>query len=189
MKKKLYLLVLLVIASCRERKNTASEQITEYYKGFNNSDYNQVKKTISDSLVITEGDYVMAFTPESYYKQFQWDSVFKPVYKLVKLNNHGEQINATVSVKSLRYEFLKNNPLTCEHRFHFKSGKITKIENLDCETANWEIWEKERDSLVRWIKSNHPQLDGFINDLSMKGAIDYLNAIKLYKKNPVKTID
>ncbi|MGE5943308.1 MAG: hypothetical protein ACM31G_03105 [Flavobacteriales bacterium] len=102
---------------------------------------------------------------------------------MVSLENENEHLVATVSVNSLRYEFLKNNPLTCKHAFYFKSGKINKIKTLDCIDTDWEIWQKERDSLVNWVKFNHPELDGFIHDLSMQGAIDYLKAIELYEKN------
>ncbi len=186
MKKTLFILALILVVSCTQRNSTPSEAIREYYAGFENGDYNRVKRTIADSLAITEGDYVMSFTPESFYEQFKWDSVFKPNYNLVELEDHDGRMVATVAVKSLRFEFLKNNPLTCKHRFHFQSGKIAKIESLDCIDANWEIWQKERDSLVEWTKINHPELDGFINDLSMKGAINYLKAIALYKKNEFK---
>lgn len=186
MKKISLIFISILITTCTEKKSGPSDQITEYYEGFKNSDYNQIKRTISDSLTIIEGDYIMDFTPESFYKQFKWDSVFKPVYKLVTLENEDEQVVATVSVNSLRFDFLKNNPLTCKHKFYFKSGKINKIENLDCTDVNWEIWQKERDSLVNWTKLNHPELDGFINDLSMKGAKDYLNAIELYKMSQFK---
>lgn len=181
-KKILFVLILILFGSCSERKSTPKELVMEYYKGFENSDYDHIRDLIADSLVITEGDYTMTFTPESFHEQFKWDSVFKPVYKIVELENQDGQIVSTASVKSLRFEFLKNNPLTCRHKFHFKSGKISKIENLDCSNANWEIWQKERDSLVNWVKLNHPELDGFINDLSMKGAVDYLTAIDFYKK-------
>ncbi|GAA3578049.1 hypothetical protein GCM10022395_28420 [Snuella lapsa] len=160
----------------------AAEKVAAYYKGFKKGDYKLISAVISDTLTIIEGDYTMVFTPETFYRQFKWDSVFKPVYKLVSLENRDEHIVATVSVKSLKFEFLKNNPLTCIHKFSFKSGKIVKIKNQECIDANWEIWQKKRDSLVAWIKLNHPELDGFVHDLSTKGAIDYLTAIELYKK-------
>lgn len=73
------LLIFILIVSCSELKSTQSEQIIAYYNGFKNSDYSQLKKTLSDSLTIIEGDYIMGFTPESFYKQFKWDSIFKPV--------------------------------------------------------------------------------------------------------------
>ncbi len=181
MKKVLYTIVLLFICSCVIKETKKQEQVINYYKGFENSNYKQLKKTISDSLIITEGDYITSFTSESFYEQFKWDSIFKPVYNLLKLENEDEHIIATVSVRSIRFDFLKNNPLTCRHKFYFKSGKIKRIENLECLDANWGIWEKERDSLVKWIKINHPKLDGFIHDLSQKGAVDYVKAIDLYK--------
>ncbi len=181
MKKIVFLSIVYLIASCTEEKSSEAEQITEYYQGFEHSDYKKIKGTLADSLTITEGDYTMAFTPESYYEHFKWDSVFKPVYDVVAIENQEDKPVATVSVYSLRFEFLKNNPLTCRHRFHFDSGKITKIENLDCIDTNWEIWQEERDALVSWVKLNHPELDGFIQDLSRKGAVNYVKAIELYK--------
>lgn len=186
MKKILSIFILLLITGCAGKKSPHLEQITAYYEGFKNSDYNQIKGILSDSFTIIEGDYTMTFTPESFYKQFKWDSVFKPEYTLVALETKDEQVIATVSVNSFRFAFLKNNPLTCRHKFDFKSDKITKIETLDCMDTNWKIWQKERDSLVNWIKLYHPEKDGFIHDLSMKGAIDYLYAIELYKKSQVK---
>jgi len=182
MRKILVILPLVVFLGCSKEKVSQLEQIKTFYEGFKISSYNKIRNTIADSLTITEGDYTMHFTQESYYNQFKWDSVFKPTYNLISIENKKNEFIAKVSVNSLRFKFLKNNPLTCTHKFYFKSGKISKIENLDCD-ANWEIWQKKRDSLVSWTKSNHPNLDGFINNLSMKGALDYLNAIKLYKEN------
>lgn len=39
---------------------------------------------------------------------------------------------------------------------------------------------QERDSLVAWTARNHPELDNFINDLSMKGALKYKKTMELY---------
>lgn len=181
-KSTIVIFALLCMVGCAEKESTTAEKITAYYEGFQKSDYEQIKQMIADSLTMVEGDYTTAFTPESYYEQFKWDSVFKPVYKMVTLEKQGEQVMAKVAVNSLRYEFLKNDPLICSHKFYFTSGKISKIENLDCIDADWAVWEKERDSLVSWVKLHHPELDGFIHDLSMKGAVNYLKAIELYQK-------
>jgi len=181
MKKLLFFAFLSLMASCAGENVDKAEQIKKYYAGLKNSDYNQLLAVIADSLTITEGDYVMEFDRESYYEQFKWDSVFQPDYKVISVENLNGEFTAKVAVESLRFEFLKNNPLTCEHRFQFDAGKIKKIENLDCEDANWHIWTQERDSLVNWIKKNHPELDGFINNLSMRGAQNYLSAITLYQ--------
>ncbi len=78
MKKIVFLSIVCLILSCAEKKSGKAEQITEYYQGFEHSDYKQIKGTLADSLTITEGDYTMAFTPESYYDNFKWDSVSSP---------------------------------------------------------------------------------------------------------------
>lgn len=189
MKNILSLFILIAVTGCTEETTTPSEQITAYYEGFKNSDYNRIKKTLSDSLITTEGDYIMPFSCESYYGKFKWDSVFKPIYKLISIENQEEYAIAIVTVNSPKLEFLKNNPMTCSYRFHFESGKIAKIENLECPEANWQIWKKEVDALVGWVKVNHPQLDGFIHNLTMKGAQDYMKAIELYKQCEIEVME
>lgn len=182
--KNLFLLsfVLLLTVNC-DRKNSRINSVTQYYKALNNSDYNQVKSLITDSITIVEGNYIMPYSHETFHEHFKWDSIFQPTYKLIALSETNDHVVATVAVNSLRFEFLKNNPLTCRHKIFFKSGKLTKFENMDCIDADWTIWEKERDALVRWTSTHHPELDGFIHDLTMNGAINYLKAIALYREN------
>ena len=176
MKNFLYILIVLVFSSCTDDKKTPTELVNEYYNGFKKSDYKQVEEVIAGSLTTVAGDYTDTYTHESYHEKFKWDSIFKPVYKLVSLENQEQQIVATVTINSLKLEFLKNNPMTCKYKFHFKSGKIFRIEELNCLDANWQTWEKQVNTLVAWIKLNHPELDGFIYDLSMKGALNYIKA-------------
>lgn len=123
----------------------------------------------------------MAYSRETFYEKFKWDSVFTPVYKLVSIESDGEHPIATVTMRSPKLEFLHNNPMTCRYTVYFKNDKIARIEDLDCPTANWELWGKEVDALVGWIAMNHPELDGFIYDLTMQGAIHYMKAITLYR--------
>jgi hypothetical protein len=169
------------LTGCNDKKLTHQETVTKYYNAFDLGDYNVIKTVISDSITIIGGDYVMPFTHDSFYKQFKWDSIFKPSYEIIELEEKNNQIIASVASKSLRYEFLKNNPLTCKFKISFNTGKISKIEDMEYINADWNIWQKERDSLVSWINNNHPELDGFIYDLTIKGAINYLKAIELYK--------
>lgn len=189
MKKILLLFLLMAFTACSEKQHTKAEQITAYYEGFKNADYKQIKRTLADSLITTEGDYIMAFSREGYYEKFRWDSVFKPVYKLVSIENRKEDPIATITIRSLKHEFLENSPMTCSYRFHFESGKIAKIENLECPDANWETWAEQVDTLVNWVKLNRPELDGFIHDLTMKGAIDYVNAMALYNQQTLKATE
>ncbi|WP_027076664.1 hypothetical protein [Maribacter antarcticus] len=88
---------------------------------------------------------------------------------------------ATVTINSLKDEFSKNNPMSFRYRFHFKSGKLAKIENLARRNVNRKLWKKEVDSLVNGVKLNHPEFEGFISDLAMKGTLNYMKAIALYK--------
>lgn len=181
MKHLLLLFILILCVSCSEKTSTEAEQITAYYQGFKNSDFNQIKNTLSDSLISIAGDYRMAYSREGFYEKFKWDSVFKPQYKLVSINEEGEHPIATVTIDSPKLEFLDNNPMTCRYAVYFENDKIARIQELDCPNANWELWAIQRDSLVAWTKVNHPNLDGFINDLTMQGAVNYMKAIALYR--------
>lgn len=174
------LFVLLLTVNCN-KKNDRINSVTKYYEAFNDSDYDRIR-SLMDSITIIEGDYITNYSHETFHEQFKWDSIFRPTYKLTELKELDSQIIVTVEVSSLRFEFLKNNPLTCRHKISFESGKLAKFETIDCLDPDWTMWENERDSLVNWISIHHPELDGFIHDLTMNGAIDYLKAIELYEK-------
>ena len=169
------------LAGCSNEKLSSAELVTKYYDAFNASDFTQLAPLITDSITIVEGDYVMPFSHDSFHEHFKWDSIFQPTYKIVELKGQNNQVIATVASSSKRYEFLKNDPLTCRFKISFNSDKITKLEALECLDTDWNVWQKERDSLVNWIEINHPKLDGFIHDLTMNGAKNYLRAIELYK--------
>ena len=179
-----YMLLLIILAcalaGCAEKERSPEETVAAYYKAVAEGNYQEISSLISDSITITSGDYVMPFDKESYHEHFKWDSIFKPTYKVVSIESDNEQVIATVAVSSLRFEFLKNNPLTCSHSIYFNNGNITKLEEITCKDVNWNVWSQQRDSLVAWTARNHPELDHFINDLSMKGAIKYKKAVELY---------
>ncbi|MEL6560673.1 MAG: hypothetical protein AAFQ94_20945 [Bacteroidota bacterium] len=173
--------LLILIIGCADKRSTPRELVTEYYDAFNSSDFNRINNVTADSITIIDGDCVTLYTRESFYEQFKWDSTFRTTYQIVAMEEEGDQIIATVASGSKRYKFLKNDPLTCKFRISFNATEITKLESLGCPGADWKVWETERDSLVNWTKRNNPELDGFIHDLSMKGAINYLKAIELYE--------
>jgi hypothetical protein len=169
------------VIGCADPKPTHKETVSTYYEAFNAGDYPKIKTVIHDSITLIEGDYTMPFDHDSYYDHFQWDSVFKPTYELLKLEEKDDQLITTVASSSVRYAFLKNNTLTTNLRISFTQGKISKIEILEGVNTDWDAWQKERDSLVDWTHKNHPELDGFINDLSRKGALNYVKAIGYYQ--------
>jgi hypothetical protein len=185
----IFVFVIAIFLSCDEKSVTESDQIKEYYNGFKNGDFDQIRKTISDTITLVEGSYVMPYTKESFREHFKWDSIFEPTYKVVKMEPLENLYVAEISVESLRFDFLKNNPLTSMQRFYFESGKISHVENVGFVGTNWEQWNIQKERLVHWIAINHPELDGFINDLTMQGGLNYLEAIKLYQNRPVEEID
>lgn len=179
--RKYLILFLFTLTGCENKSLTRSELVTEYYSAFNSSDFDRITTVISDSITIEEGEYVTPYSNQSFYEQFKWDSIFQPTYEIVELEDQNDQVIVTVASSSKRYEFLQNDPLTCRFIISFQSNKITKLESLECLDANWIAWQTERDSLVNWTSRHYPELDGFIHDLTMNGAINYLKAIELYE--------
>ncbi len=180
------LLLLYFIMGCNDQQLTHQETVAKYYNARDAANYTEIKTLIKDSITITAGDYVMPYNHDSFYEQFKWDSIFKPSYEVVELEERNNQIIAYVALTSVRNEFLKNNAMVCQYKISFNSGKISRIDEFECIGADWNSWQKERDSLVRWIKENHPELDGFIHDMTMNGAMDYLRAIELYTTKNVQ---
>jgi hypothetical protein len=95
-----------------------------------------IKSTLSDSRISIAGDYRMAYSRETFYEKFKWDSVFKPVYTLVSIESDGEHPIATVIMRSPKLEFSHYNPVTCRYTVYFKNDRIVRIEDLDSPTAN-----------------------------------------------------
>lgn len=176
------LLVVCCLIGCNEQKRTPKEMVKVYYQSLDLGDYNSIKLVISDSITLVEGDFVMPYDKGSFYEHFKWDSVFRTSYELLNIEEKNNQVFATVASKSIKNEFLQNNPLTCTFKISFKSGKISGIENSKCTGTDWALWETQRDSLVSWVAKTHPNLNGFVYDMTMKGAMNYVNAISLYKK-------
>lgn len=183
MKKVLILFTIIsVISGCSNKKLSPSETITEYYAAFDSSNFERLISLVDDSLTIVDGEFETTYSHDSFHQQFKWDSIFQTTYKVIKIEEVSNQVITTVASHSLRYEFLKNNPLTCIFKISLNSGKISRIELVGYEGGDFEVWQQERDSLVKWVNINHPELDGFINDLSMDGSKNYLKAIELYEK-------
>ena len=111
----------------------------------------------------------MPYSIDEFYEVFKWDSIFRPSYQLVGMVEEGDHLIASVGLESVRNRFLKNDRMTCSYKITFSSDKISKIESLDCMGADWASWEQERDSLVNWIKLNHPELDGQVPETILSG--------------------
>jgi len=170
-----------VLVSCAKKEPSLKEVVTQYYKAFDAGDFNEIKSLINDSITVISGDYSMPYDKSTFYnKHFKWDSIFQTDYNVVNVAEQNDQIIANVTLSSIRNRFLGNNSMTCGYRIFFIDHKISKIQELECENADWDAWQKNRDSLVSWTATNHPELNGFIYDMSMQGAINYLQAIAYY---------
>lgn len=184
--KLLGILLSLVLFGCRDQMPTKEDVVNNYFEAFDAGNYAELSQGIGDSIIIVEGDYVMPYTRAAYYEVFKWDSVFRPSYEVLDMTQAGDQLLITVSSTSERYRFLKNNPMVCQRRISFRSGKISKIETLDCPGVDWSVWQSQRDSLVEWTSRHHPELDGFIHDMTLSGAVKYSKAIELYQAREVE---
>ena len=181
--KNIFLIFFLICLStgCDSKKLSHLEMVSHYYNARNSVDFNKVKPLVNDSITIISGDYVMPYDNDSFYEVFKWDSIFKPSYKIIELQEQNDQIIASVKLNSIRNTFLKNSNMVCDYRISFTDNKISKIEELECKDVNWKVWQKEVKALVSYIHNNHNDLEGFINDMTMKGAKNYLKAIELFE--------
>jgi ketosteroid isomerase-like protein len=175
-------LLFLALCGCGSKEMTPTESVQEFYQAFDNGNFKRIKPLLADTLTLTEGAHTTNYSKTMYYAYFAWDSVFKPSYKLIDIQEKEDHLLAKVSSASERYAFLKNNPLVCTYRIAMASGKIRQIEVLEYHDADFSVWQQEREALVSWIKETHPELDGFIHDQSLTGAQNYRKAIALYQK-------
>ncbi|MEP2690017.1 hypothetical protein [Maribacter dokdonensis] len=176
------LLLLLFLTSCQQQNVNRTAVVKSYYSAFDSGDYNALKAITNDSVTIISGDFTTNYDKEAFYEFYKWDSIFKPTYNTIKIEEENNTVLVTVAQKNKRNSFLQNNPLKFKVRVSFTSGKISKLEELEYINVNWNEWNQQKNALVEWVQLNHPELDGFVNDMTMKGAMDYLKAIELYEK-------
>jgi len=182
----IYTIVLVgLFISCQQRKIDKSSIYVEYLESYNQQGFEKASSYLHDTIIITDGDYSKQYLKHEYADYFQWDSVFKPQFNLKILNEQQDYLEIIEKISSKRFEFLDNNPLIMRKKIYFESGKITEIENVEYQNVNWSTWTENRDSLVNWIDKQHPELSGFINDMTKTGGMNYLKAIELYKKRPI----
>lgn len=169
--------------SCSIQQHDSQKKIvTDYIQGLNNGEFNLISKCVSDSVVTTEMNFVLTKNKQELYSHFQWDSVFQPKYNLIGYKTDNAGLICTVGKTCKRIEFLQDTSMVYKTRFEFEGNKIVKISLIDYVYLNTLTWQPRRDSLVAWIDKYHPELSGFVYDLTPSGAQKYLTAIDLYKK-------
>lgn len=182
MKKIFILLVTIVLlTNCDNLQLNHKETVKQYYNAFDSGNFNALNAIINDSITIVSGDFATHYNHDSFHVFFKWDSIFKPSYQILDLEEKNTDVIVTITQKNIRNEFLKNNPLKFKVKVTFENEKISRIEELEYIDVNWNDWTQKRDSLENWVELNHQTLNGFINDMTMKGAINYIKAIELYE--------
>ena len=179
-----FMFTLVIVSACSNERLLRSEAVTKYYNGFDTGNFNEIKSVLGDSITLSSGDYVMPYGHSDFYEFFKWDSVFDTSFKIIDLIEKGNQIEVKIKSESDRYRYLENNPLETKFLISFDEERITSIKDLGSETADWVIWRTKVDTLVNWTKVHHPELDGFIFDISMKGAQNYREAIRHFERGP-----
>ena len=177
-------LIIALIYSCNYNsdKTTPAKIIGAFYDGLNKSDFNQVESCISDSLLFMEGGFVLTKNIREFYVLFQWDTVFSPKFSIINSRKISDNtIEVTVSKLGKRIKFLNDSAIVYKAKFDFANNQITKLDHCELVIFDTLKWNSRRDTLVAWIKTNYPDLDGFVYDQTLTGAQHYLEAIELYK--------
>lgn len=180
----------LLLFACSPNKKT--DELTaiskDFYATMSKGDPEKVKDLYYDSIRVKEGEYASAFPKDQYTGWLEWDATFQPTYTVLDLQQNGNLVTVTVSKSCIRTLFLNGEPSVTKEILSFKDGKIFSLEIAEYVLFHTEKWDKKRDTMVSWIKENHPELDGYIHDQTQKGALNYLAAIEYYKDESGETL-
>lgn len=179
----LLLLINIGYISCKNSENEIDklEIVKQYYAVLNNSDYSGMSSWFADSLVTKEGGYEQVYSQSEYLEFLKWDSVFDPTYEILKIEQEGEMVKATISKSDKRILFLLEELFITNQIIRFQNDKILSVETTYVN-FDYPIWERNKNELLSWIDENHPELNGFIYDQTETGGLKYLKAIELYEK-------
>ena len=181
----LSLILMIGFVSCKnsEKKIEKLEIAKKYYEILDDSNTSEITALLADTVVIREkeSDYQETFSKEGYVDWLKWDSVFEPTYKILQIEGENEKIRAKISKTDSRISFLHEKPMIWNETIQFEKNKIIKVERTEYEIFNVQKFLENRDSLTNWIDRNHPELNGFLNDQTKTGGMNYLKAIELYR--------
>lgn len=172
-------LFLVLLAACQtyDKKQLARD----YYQALDESNFERIAQLQFDSIRVSEGPFTTTYSVEDYVTWLQWDSVFQPTYEILDAKLVNETVELTVSKVCKRIEFLNGGPMVSKEVMQFRDAKIYELEIGEFTSFDGERWNSQREKLVNWVKANHPELDGFINDQTLQGGLNYLKALELYQ--------
>ena len=172
------------IFSCTNNTYKQREKtIYNYFLGLNSGDFNLISESVTDSITTSEMSFILTKNKQELYVHYKWDSVFNPKYKILEISADSNKFNCTIEKICERIKFLQDTSTIFKTDIEFDDGKIARHSITEYIKFDTETWESRRDSLVAWIDRNHPELTGFVFDLSPEGAQRYKKAMNLYRKN------
>ncbi|WP_430968946.1 hypothetical protein [Spongiimicrobium sp. 2-473A-2-J] len=185
----LYLLFCLGLLSCSTKKQPSPTEIAQqYYRAMNQSDYEGVTELFLDSIRMIENGYDIVLSKEDYINWLQWDSVFKPTYKILKISEKNGKVQLHVSKSCRRTLFLNGEAVVNNELMTLRDRKIEQVEILNYVVFHDSLWDANRSKLLRWVDENRPELNGFLHDQSKTGGLNYLKAITLYEAHDGKSL-
>ena len=182
-----YILVLLVVISCKDSKEeTELVEITKkYYKVLDESDTFGIEPLIRDTIITRENEYnyEQKFSTKEYVEWLKWDSVFHPTYKINRIEQENNIVKVQISKTDKRISFLHKEPIITNQIVRFDKDKISHIETVEYVVYNDSLWLENRGHFLDWVNINYPEMNGVIYDQTKMGGIKYLELIELYENS------
>ncbi|WP_338731391.1 hypothetical protein [Mangrovimonas cancribranchiae] len=178
----LLLLITIGIISCKNsgKEIDKLEIAKEFYIAIDNSNPLKTTELITEKFTTIDDGFEQKYSGNEYAEWVKWDSVFQPTYEILKIEKENGIVKAKISKTDKRISFLHHEPIVTDEIIQFEGNKIKNI-NRTSASFNVEEFVKNRDELVNWITENQPELNGFLNDQTKSGGMNYLKAIELYK--------
>ncbi len=176
------LLLAIGFISCKNSKKEINrvDIVKQYFNSLNSSDLSRISNQFSDSLKTIEGKHKNIYFNNDYLEILKWDSVFQPRYKILEIKEYKNgNVEAKISKMDRRITFLHEKSFLTNQIFSFQKDKITSIET-DYLNFDYTTWGENKNALLDWIEKNHPELNGFVNDMTKNGGVKFLKAIELY---------
>jgi hypothetical protein len=178
----LLLLITIGIISCKnsEKEIDKLEIAKKFYIAIDRSNPSKTTELITEGFTTIDDGFEQKYSGNEYAEWVKWDSVFQPTYKILKIEKENGIVKAKISKTDKRISFLHQEPIITDEIIQFEGNKIKNI-NRTSVSFKVEKFVKNRDELVIWIAENQPELNGFLNDQTKSGGMNYLKAIELYK--------
>ena len=173
------------MVSCKQASSEIQpiEIAKSYYEALDKSDVKTLHMLLADTIISKEMEYEAVFDRDGYKELQRWDSVFQPTYKILEIQEVDGEVKTKISKACSRTLFLNGEPIITQETISFKNGKIESVGIDKYVVFNFQRWDSVRSKLVNFVNENHTELDGFLNDQTVKGAIKYSKAMDSYLEN------